>query len=116
MQTTEHYGLNKPQSTDFVDVDVLSENFDEIDDVLFSQLESLLTKTTSIGTDGSGNTQITETDSSNSITSVTTIVPTSDTVTTITAVITTSSHVYTKTTTITKTAEGTSISESFTVS
>ena len=114
MQTSEHFGLNLPQSTDFVDVSKLSENFEDIDSEMFMQLESLITKTTSIGKNGLGNVEITETDSSNTISSVTTIVPTSDTVTTITQVITTSAHIYTKTTTITKSASGTSISESYT--
>lgn len=114
MQTSEHFGLNMPESTDFVDVEDLSENFDDIDAQMFAQLESLITKTTSIGKNAQDQTEIIETDSSNSISSVTTIVPTSETVTTITQVITTAEHIYTKTTTITKSGSGTSISESFT--
>ena len=79
-------------------------------------LYDLCEKTTTIGDDGNGNTQITERNDTYEVTTVTTIVQTSPTVQTITQVITPDEgDSYTKTTVITETAGGKTIEESFVI-
>lgn len=82
----------------------------------FENLYGLCTKNTTIGTNLQGNREITEVDTANSITAVTTIVQTSATVKTITTVVTPTygDYIYTKTTVITDTAGGKTIAESYT--
>lgn len=82
----------------------------------FENLYGLCTKNTHIGTNQQGNTEITETDTANSITAITTIVPTSSTVTAVTTVITPTGgdYVYTKTAVMTKGSSGTDVAESYT--
>ena len=79
-------------------------------------LYDLCEKTTTIGDDGHGNTQITERNDTYEVTTVTTIVQTSPTVKTITQVITPDAgDSYTKTTVITETVGGKTIEESFVI-
>lgn len=79
-------------------------------------LYDLCEKTTTIGDDGHGNTQITERNNTYEVTTVTTIVQTSPTMKTITQVITPDEgDSYTKTTVITETAGGKTIDESFVI-
>lgn len=82
----------------------------------FENLYGLCTKNTTIGTNLQGNREITEVDTANSITAVTTIVQTSATAKTITTVVTPTDgdYIYTKTTVITDTAGGKTIAESYT--
>lgn len=82
----------------------------------FEHVYSLCNKTTVIDIDAIGNREITETDTDNSITAVTTFVDTSPTTKTITTVVTPEDddYYYTKTTVITETASGKTISESYT--
>ncbi len=84
-------------------------------ETVFKLMYDLCNKTTAIAK-VNGNTQITETNTDDTVTAVTTVVKTSDTVTTITTVITPtySDYIYTKSTVITKSSNGTSIVDSYT--
>ncbi len=93
-----------------------TEDIEELEQEIFDNLYGLCTKTTSIGKNLQDQTEITENDTDNHITAVTTIVPTSSTVTTITTVVTPQGdpYYYTKTTVITKGESTTTIAESYT--
>ena len=113
MLTSKHYGFNLPESTDFADIDDLTENWEAADAALFNQLYALCSKTTVIDTDENDHTRITET-ASDGTEAVTIIVPTSDTVTTITTTITSGTTTIVKTTTITSSSSGTTVVEGYT--
>ena len=125
MNHSLNYNFNLPEEEDFADIADLTNNWSALDEILNDMahtepiefLFDLRAKSTTIEK-VDGNTQVTERDTTDSITSVTTIVKTSDTVTTITQVITPDEGdvKYTKTTTITKSASGTTVSESYTTS
>ena len=58
---TTHYNLTKPSKTDLIDIEVIDDNYDDIDDILYSKQDKLNQGTVTLSTNWTGNGPYTQT-------------------------------------------------------